>query len=158
MALMSAFSRTPLRNTASKLKAPELSTRILSPGISPIIRKAFSTGLSNAVGRQRAEADEVRLILEFKCPSKNAGQVDLVALSELEDSLIGCNNVARVQRAVPISVFREILGRAGGTPFGIGLAQDNRQVTQLRKRGHDFETLRDSLQVFADPHVDVTVG
>ena len=85
----------------------------------------------DAVGRQRAEAGEVRLVLELEGPGERALEVDAVLVGQVVLAREARGGVARVHRAVAIAELRPL---AGGAAFGIGLADDDRLRPSARGR------------------------
>ena len=95
----SGWPRTPSLRIASRpTLAASLSTASRSPPIRPNMRKTFSTGSGDAVGREHPEAGEVRLVLELERPRHGPLEVDAVLLGQGVLAGEGGGGVAGVER------------------------------------------------------------
>ena len=126
-------------NLLEPASALELSTCRRSPRIIPSMRNTFSTGLSMPlVARSRNPA-------KYGWSSNSNAHVTVPRRLILCRSrkLVGAGNlrrrVARVQRSVSIGVLRIGANRAGGAPFRVGFADDDRRVAELGERRDDLE-------------------
>ncbi len=113
--------------------------------------------LLDAVGGQRAEAVEPRLVFELEGPGDGAEEVHAVTPRQVVLPGEGRRRVAGVERPVAVSVLRIDAGRAGGASLGVGFANDDGLAAQLRKRRDDFEAAVDVGELGGDAHADVAL-
>ncbi len=121
---------------------------------SPNMRKTFKTGWSIPLLASTRKPGEVRLVFELERPGQRAFQVDAMpAASSCLRAKHG-RRVAGVHGAVAIAVLRAL---AGGAPFRVGLADHDRRVFELGKRGDDGKGAVDVVKLVGDPHTHMTV-
>ena len=119
------------------------------------MRKTFSTGRSMPLRRQHAEAGEVRLVLELERPRQRAFEVHAVPVGQVVLAREARGRVAGVHRAVAVAELRPL---AGGAAVGVGLADDDRLVLQLRERRDDARTPSSIVaELVGDAHPHVAV-
>ena len=110
--------------------------------------------LVDSVSRERAEAGEIRLVLELEGPGQRAFQIHAVFGGEIEFARKGGGGVAGIHGAVPIGEVRPL---AGGASFRIGLADDDGRVGEFRIAGDDGEGTVDVAELAGNAHLHAAV-
>ena len=111
----------------------------------------------DAVGRQRAEAVEVRLILELESPRQHALDVRLAAIRQLENVLHHRRGIRCIERAIAIGILRIHSRGTCRAAFRIRLAQHDRQILELWKLAHDRVSLVDVFGILGDTHANMAI-